>query len=92
MCRAPRTTLAGLTRRGFFVQRQDDYFSLHALIRDFALRTWPWPPEEAAALLRRAAAWLESQGQIEDALSTLAAAQAGSLSSPGCCRNTAASC
>ena len=40
-------TLAELTRRGFFVQRQDDYFSLHALIRDFALRTWPWPPEEA---------------------------------------------
>jgi ATP/maltotriose-dependent transcriptional regulator MalT/DNA-binding SARP family transcriptional activator len=68
--------LAGLARRGFFLQRQDEYFSLHALIRDFALRTWPWPPEEAHALLRRAADWLESQGQVEDALSTLAAAKA----------------
>jgi ATP/maltotriose-dependent transcriptional regulator MalT len=69
-------TLAGLTRRGFFVQPQDDYFSLHALIRDFALRTWPWPAEDARALLHRAADWLESRGEIEDALSTLAAAKA----------------
>ena len=69
-------TLTELTRRGFFVQRQDDSYSLHALIRDFALRTWPWPPEDARALLRRAAEWLESQGQVEDALSTLAAANA----------------
>ena len=47
-----------------------------ALIRDFALRTWPWPPEDAHAVLRRAADWLESQGEVEAALSTLAAANA----------------
>ena len=70
------TTLAGLTRRGFFVQQQADYFSLHTLIRDFALRTWPWPAEEARALLRRAADWLGAHGQLEDALNTLAAAKA----------------
>jgi ATP/maltotriose-dependent transcriptional regulator MalT/DNA-binding SARP family transcriptional activator len=68
--------LAGLARRGFSIQRQDGYFSLHALIRDFALRTWPWRSEEAQALLRRAACWLESHGQFEDALSTLATAKA----------------
>ena len=69
--------LAGLARRGFALQRQDGYFSLHALIRDFTLRTWPWRSEEAQALLRDAAGWLESHGQFEDALSTLAAAKAG---------------
>jgi ATP/maltotriose-dependent transcriptional regulator MalT/DNA-binding SARP family transcriptional activator len=68
--------LAGLARRGFFLQRTDGDLSLHALIRDFALRTWPWRAEEARVVLRRAAEWLESHGHVEDALSALAAANA----------------
>jgi DNA-binding SARP family transcriptional activator len=63
-----------LVRRGLFLERHGDSFSLHTLVREFALRTWPWPVEEALSLRARAAQWLESQGQIEDALATLAAA------------------
>ena len=76
MPRAGQTLSEFYTTGILLVERQDDYYSLHTLIRDFALRTWPWPPEEADAVLRRAADWLESQGHVEDALSTLAAAKA----------------
>jgi len=63
-----------LVRRGLFLERHGDSFSLHTLVREFAHRTWPWTVEEALALRARAAQWLESHGQIEDALATLAAA------------------
>ncbi len=67
-------TIDDLARRALFIERQETAFALHSLVRDFALRVWPVPSGEAAAVRRRAARWLESQGQIEEALSTFAAA------------------
>lgn len=63
-----------LVRRGLFLERHGDSFSLHTLVREFALRTWPWPAEEAGLLRARAAQWLEAHGHIDDALATVAAA------------------
>ncbi|MGH7570360.1 MAG: BTAD domain-containing putative transcriptional regulator [Gemmatimonadota bacterium] len=69
--------LAGLARRGLFVQPQTgpgDWFVLHGLIRDFALKSWPLPEDEIRALHVRAAAWFEKHGLLAEALRSLAAA------------------
>ena len=60
-------------KRGLFVREQEGEFRLHALIRGFARSAWPLTRSEEDALRRRAAAWLESRGRIEDALVLLAA-------------------
>lgn len=67
-------TIDDLGRRALFIERHDTTFALHSLVRDFALRAWPLQSSEAAAVLRRAARWLESHGEIEEALRALAAA------------------
>jgi ATP/maltotriose-dependent transcriptional regulator MalT/DNA-binding SARP family transcriptional activator len=72
--RRAATTIAHLLERGLFLESRDGWCSLHTLARDFALTTWPLAPEEAAAVHRRAARWLESHGRLEEALRSLAAA------------------
>jgi ATP/maltotriose-dependent transcriptional regulator MalT/DNA-binding SARP family transcriptional activator len=67
-------TIASLVRRGLFVEVHDEWFSLHSLVREFAIRTWPLEPEEARGLYRRAAEWFEGRGHAEDAMRSLAAA------------------
>ncbi len=67
-------TIDDLVRRALFIERQDTAFALHSLVRDFAHRAWPLRSSEAAAVRRRAARWLESHGQIEEALRMVAAA------------------
>ena len=63
-----------LARRAFFIERRDGGYALHSLARDFALHAWPFAAGEAAALRRRAARWLEAQGQLEEALRALTSA------------------
>ena len=70
---AAAETLAGLVRRGFFVQAHDEWFTLHPLVREFAKRTWEIETEEAQDLHRRAAAWFEGNGELEKALAALEA-------------------
>jgi ATP/maltotriose-dependent transcriptional regulator MalT len=67
--------LASLVRRGLFVQRvsQDDgCFSLHALVREFALERLS--PKDIRALHLRAARWFETEGHLPDALRALTTA------------------
>ncbi|MCW2601077.1 MAG: transcriptional activator domain protein [Frankiales bacterium] len=64
-------TLAGLAARGIVVRLDFERVQLYAfprLLREF-LRTWlPLEPDERSALVRRAAAWFEANGQFEAAL------------------------
>jgi ATP/maltotriose-dependent transcriptional regulator MalT/DNA-binding SARP family transcriptional activator len=62
-----------LARRGRFLERRGDRWSLHELIRGFVLRAWPWDAETASDLYRRAGAWLEVNGQLDEALRALTA-------------------
>ena len=66
--------LAGLLRRGLAVRSGDGSLSLHALLREFVLDSWPLDGAEERDLRRRAAAWLGSRGGHVDALPHLAAA------------------
>ena len=68
-------TVDDLARRGLFVERREIGYALHSLAREFALRAWPFESGEAADARRRAARWLESNGYVEHALRTLAAAR-----------------
>lgn len=74
--KAARTTLGDLIRRGLFVQAHggpEGWFTLHALIREFALENWPLTQRELRTLHTRAAAWFESRGYLEEALRSLTA-------------------
>jgi DNA-binding SARP family transcriptional activator len=62
-----------LARRGRFLERHGERWSLHQLIRGFALQAWPWSADEARVLHRGAGRWLETHGQLDDALQALAA-------------------
>jgi DNA-binding SARP family transcriptional activator len=68
--------IRSLLARGLFLQthEQEEWFSLHALVRDFALRSWPLEPGQVGELHRAAAAWFESHGHFAEALRSLAAA------------------
>ena len=71
--------LASLERRGLFVESdrsEAGWYSLGALVREFARESMALSDEELRELLTRAAAWLEAQGFVEDALRALAAAGA----------------
>jgi ATP/maltotriose-dependent transcriptional regulator MalT/DNA-binding SARP family transcriptional activator len=70
-------TLAGLARRGLFVEPYggDGWFSLAPLVREFALRTWPPAAADLDALHRRVARWFEEHGALVEALHSLAAAR-----------------
>jgi DNA-binding SARP family transcriptional activator len=71
---APRT-LAGLVRRGLFIQEVGGgWLTLHGLVRDFLLEQWPLALEERKEMHSRAAAWLEAQGSFEDVLRSRVAA------------------
>jgi DNA-binding SARP family transcriptional activator/Tfp pilus assembly protein PilF len=65
-----------LARRGRFLERRGERWSLHQLIRGFALQAWPWPADEARDLQRSAGRWLEAHGQHDDALQALRAGAA----------------
>ncbi len=65
-----------LVQRGLFVRGVGDAFTLHALVREFAEATWPLGKMERRSILVRAAAWFESEGRIDSALSALAAVSA----------------
>ncbi|MGH7572250.1 MAG: tetratricopeptide repeat protein [Gemmatimonadota bacterium] len=69
-------TLASLVKRGLFVQPQgggEGWFVLHALVREFVLRSWPLEEREHEALHRRAAEWFEKRGYLVEALHSMAA-------------------
>jgi DNA-binding SARP family transcriptional activator/tetratricopeptide (TPR) repeat protein len=66
-------TLRELVRRGLAAAQDDGWFSVHALVRDFAARAWPLREDEAREVHRAAAAWFEEEGCHEEALLLLAA-------------------
>jgi ATP/maltotriose-dependent transcriptional regulator MalT/DNA-binding SARP family transcriptional activator len=69
--------VASLARRGLFVRAVadgSDWFSLHSLLRGFALTRIE--PKELRELLLRAAAWFESRGHLPEALAAYADADA----------------
>ena len=71
--------LASLERRGLFVESdrsEAGWYSLGALVREFARESMAPGDGEQKALLVRAAAWLQAAGFVEDALRALAAAGA----------------
>jgi ATP/maltotriose-dependent transcriptional regulator MalT len=74
--RRAHDTIAGLARRGLFVHEQNEWFTLHPFVRDFALQAWPLPEDDIRELHCRAAAWFERGGRPEEALRLLAAAGA----------------
>jgi len=66
-----------LRRRALFLDPQagqPDWFSLHSLIRDYAVSRLPLGDAVAADLHARAGAWFEAAGLVEDALRSYAAA------------------
>src|SRR5918995_641110 len=65
-------TIDDLARRGLFVERHQEGYTLHSLAREFALGAWPLTSGETGAVRRRAARWLESHGRVEQALRMLA--------------------
>jgi ATP/maltotriose-dependent transcriptional regulator MalT len=68
------TTLERLAERGLFVQgsaEREDWYALHALVREFALERWPLSEDERRDLLRRASEWLEGAGRRSEALRAL---------------------
>jgi len=68
------TMLERLADRGLFVQassEREDWYALHALVREFALERWPLAESELRELLRRTAGWLERDGRLVEALRTL---------------------
>jgi ATP/maltotriose-dependent transcriptional regulator MalT/DNA-binding SARP family transcriptional activator len=70
-------TLASLARRGLFVEprgRGVGWFSLNALVREYALASLPLAHDDEQRLLRTAASWLEENGHHEEALRALATA------------------
>lgn len=70
-------TLESLADRGLFVYAQaggDGWFSLHGLVREFALDRWPLERGEALELSRRAAEWLGARGLVSEALLALISA------------------
>ena len=79
-CAGAESTLVELARRGLVTAPPtgaDDWYTLHALVREFVLETWPVAPSELRALRRRAARWFESMGRYGDALESLTAAADG---------------
>jgi ATP/maltotriose-dependent transcriptional regulator MalT/DNA-binding SARP family transcriptional activator len=66
--------LADLGKRGLFVQERGEWFSVHPLVREFTLSAWDVTAKETREIHRRAAAWLEANGNLEDALASLEAA------------------
>ncbi|HEX5631970.1 MAG TPA: hypothetical protein VFX50_02040, partial [Gemmatimonadales bacterium] len=65
-------------RRGLFLQPlagDPGWYALHGLIREYARANLALDPAETAALHRRAAAWMEAQDRLDDALAQLVAAQ-----------------
>jgi DNA-binding SARP family transcriptional activator len=71
-------TLRSLARRGLFVERHGHgvgWFSLNALVRDFASASFPLAPDELHGLQVGAAAWLERHGHVVEALRLLDAAR-----------------
>ncbi len=72
--------LAELARRGLVTAPPvgtDDWYTLHALVREFVLETWPMPVADIRTLRRRAARWFESTGRYPEALESLTAAADG---------------
>ena len=68
------TTLERLADRGLFVHassEREDWYALHALVREFARERWPLPADELRDLLLRTAGWLERAGRLGEALRTL---------------------
>jgi ATP/maltotriose-dependent transcriptional regulator MalT len=66
--------LSGLLRRGLLTRSGDGSLSLHALLREFVVDSWPLDRTEECDLRRDAAAWLSRRGRHVDALTHLAAA------------------
>lgn len=65
-----RATVDALRRRGLFVAAdgRDGLLTLHAVIREFARERLAPDEDELRELYRRAAAWFEGEGRVEDAL------------------------
>ncbi len=71
-------TLADLVRRGLFIQPEagldGEWFSTHALVREFVARNWPLKAEESRDLHHDAAEWFERHGYFQEALRALSGA------------------
>lgn len=69
--------LRSLARRGLVLEPPDDsggWYSLHALVRQFARDFWTLDAAEARELRLRAARWFEETGMLAEALDSLASA------------------
>lgn len=73
--RDARAALAALVRRGIVVDqaKQPTWFTLPALVREFALAVHPLEEWERSQVVARASAWFEEHGHLTDALETLLA-------------------
>lgn len=71
-------TLSDLVRRGLFIQPEaggnGEWFSTHALVREFVTRNSPLETEDSRNLHRKAAEWFERHGHYQEALRALAGA------------------
>ncbi|CAN5159145.1 hypothetical protein BH09ACT13_BH09ACT13_13570 [soil metagenome] len=75
-----RETLVELARRGLVSASPagtGDSYTLHALVREFVVETWPTSVAEVRELRCRAAEWFESSGQHKEALESLTVAADG---------------
>ncbi len=69
--------LSQLSARSLFVQEEpgsEGWFRLHALVREFALATWPLGADELREVNRCASDWFAAEGDAEAALRSAAAA------------------
>ena len=68
---------AVLSGRGFLTRDtlESDRFRLHALVREFARKTWPLGEGERRKLHRRAARWFESHDRLSEAARSISAAE-----------------
>jgi tetratricopeptide (TPR) repeat protein len=70
----PGEIVADLESRTLFVQRHGgdhDWFTVHALAREFVLARWPLDEVALRELHRRAAGWFEESGHLVEALRSL---------------------
>lgn len=67
-------TIDSLVRRGLFVSSQDDWHTLHDLVRDFVTQSWPLDSSAVQHLHACAAEWYAAHDRFAEALESIAAA------------------
>ena len=79
-CTHVEKDLVELARRGLVTAPPagaDDWYTMHALVREFVVEAWPMSASELRALRRRAARSFEAMGRYRESLESLTAAADG---------------